>query len=240
MKQVNKLTALILSVAMVLQVGMPTVFAIEDTDMNSRIITSFSAPEQEEYELTIGASQEEIDELLTSFPKTLTAQVEVETQDIVIGESTEGDHVDKDPSFGENQPEASGWEQENEDEEEQQEEILPSEDKTAKQTEQANTANVTRAEMAVILERFVEVLIMGGSSEGWMCNDSGKWMYYENGKAVTGKKKIDGKTYTFNNDGVVAEETKSKESASKPVSKVNTSGKLSIKNILLNLFSSRK
>ena len=69
MKQVNKLTALILSVAMVLQVGMPTVFAIEDTDMNSRIITSFSAPEQEEYELTIGASQDEIDELLTSFPK---------------------------------------------------------------------------------------------------------------------------------------------------------------------------
>lgn len=61
-----------------------------------------------------------------------------------------------------------------------------------------------------------------------------------NGKAVTGKKKIDGKTYTFNNEGVVAEETKSKESASKPVSKVNTSGKLSIKNILLNLFSSRK
>ena len=53
--------------------------------------------------------------------------------------------MDKDPSFGENQPEASGWEQENEDEEEQQEEILPSEDKTAKQTEQANTANVTRA-----------------------------------------------------------------------------------------------
>ncbi|MFR3552416.1 MAG: S-layer homology domain-containing protein [Negativibacillus sp.] len=100
--------------------------------------------------------------------------------------------------------------------------------------------NVTRAEMAVILERFVKVLIVGGSSEGWMCNDSGKWMYYENGKAVTGKKKIDGKTYTFNNEGVVAEETKSKESASKPVSKVNTSGKLSIKNILLNLFSSRK
>mgnify|MGYP002648527925 FL=1 len=94
--------------------------------------------------------------------------------------------------------------------------------------------------MAVILERFVKVLIVGGSSEGWMCNDSGKWMYYENGKAVTGKKKIDGKTYTFNNEGVVAEETKSKESASKPVSKVNTSGKLSIKNILLNLFSSRK
>ena len=100
--------------------------------------------------------------------------------------------------------------------------------------------NVTRAEMAVILERFVKVLIVGGSSEGWMCNDSGKWMYYENGKAVTGKKKIDGKTYTFNNEGVVAKETKSKESASKPVSKVNTSGKLSIKNILLNLFSSRK
>ena len=87
---------------------------------------------------------------------------------------------------------------------------------------------------------FGKVLIVGGSSEGWMCNDSGKWMYYENGKAVTGKKKIDGKTYTFNNEGVVAEETKSKESASKPVSKVNTSGKLSIKNILLNLFSSRK
>ena len=28
-------------------------------------------------------------------------------------------------------------------------------------------------------------------------NDSGKWMYYENGKPVTGKKTIDDSTYTL-------------------------------------------
>lgn len=35
-------------------------------------------------------------------------------------------------------------------------------------------------------------------------NDSGKWMYYENGKPVTGKKDIDGLTYTFDQYGVTA------------------------------------
>lgn len=36
-------------------------------------------------------------------------------------------------------------------------------------------------------------------------NDSGRWMYYENGKSVTGKKEIDGTTYNFDQYGVTEE-----------------------------------
>lgn len=35
-------------------------------------------------------------------------------------------------------------------------------------------------------------------------NDSGKWMYYEKGKAVTGKKEISGLIYEFNQYGETA------------------------------------
>jgi len=41
--------------------------------------------------------------------------------------------------------------------------------------------------------------------EGWTLNDSGKWMYYENGKPVTGTKNIDGTTYVFDQNGVTAD-----------------------------------
>ncbi|MEG1994599.1 MAG: hypothetical protein RR048_06775 [Oscillospiraceae bacterium] len=34
-------------------------------------------------------------------------------------------------------------------------------------------------------------------------NDSGKWMYFENGKAVIGKKKIDGVSYEFDQYGAL-------------------------------------
>ena len=98
---------------------------------------------------------------------------------------------------------------------------------------------VTRAEAAVALERFMRVFISSGNAVGWMQNDSGKWMYYENGKAVTGKKKIDGKIYNFNDDGVAAEESKSKEHTANPVSKASASGKQSVKSILLNLWSKK-
>lgn len=63
----------------------------------------------------------------------------------------------------------------------------------------------TRAEVSAVLKRFVELAISTDSAEGWALNDSGKWMYYENGKAVTGKKDIDGTTYIFDQYGVTAD-----------------------------------
>jgi hypothetical protein len=63
----------------------------------------------------------------------------------------------------------------------------------------------TRAEVSAVLRRFVELAISSDTMQGWTMNDSGKWMYYENGKAVTGKKEIDGSAYTFDQYGVTSD-----------------------------------
>lgn len=63
----------------------------------------------------------------------------------------------------------------------------------------------TRAEVSAVLRRFVELVISSDTAQGWTMNDSGKWMYYENGKPVTGQKDIDGTTYTFDQYGVTAD-----------------------------------
>ncbi len=59
----------------------------------------------------------------------------------------------------------------------------------------------TRAEVSAVLKRFVELAISSDTAQGWMMNDSGKWMYYENGKALTGKQTIGSVSYTFNSYG---------------------------------------
>ncbi len=65
---------------------------------------------------------------------------------------------------------------------------------------------VTRAEASVILERFARTRISTTSYvEGWVRNDSGKWMYYVSGKPVTGSRIIDGKSYVFDQNGVTAQ-----------------------------------
>ena len=63
----------------------------------------------------------------------------------------------------------------------------------------------TRAEVSAVLRRFVELAISNDTAQGWTMNDSGNWMYYENGKPVTGKKDIDGSSYTFDQYGVTAD-----------------------------------
>jgi len=67
---------------------------------------------------------------------------------------------------------------------------------------------VTRAEFASVLRRLVERKLSGEAMQGWEKNDAGQWMYYQNGKPVTGKKVIGGKTYTFDQYGVTADEPK--------------------------------
>ena len=66
----------------------------------------------------------------------------------------------------------------------------------------------TRAEVSTMIKRFVELTISRDTAQGWMMNDSGKWMYYENGKAVTGKNIIDGLNYNFNEYGETKESPK--------------------------------
>ncbi len=87
----------------------------------------------------------------------------------------------------------------------------------------------TRAEVATVLRRFVEIVIDPQTANGWVENDSGEWSYYKNGDLVkgwlsndqkwywldknTGKmfsggwKQIDGKQYYFYADGSMAVNT---------------------------------
>ena len=87
----------------------------------------------------------------------------------------------------------------------------------------------TRAEVATILRRFVEIVIDPQTANGWQQNDSGQWSYYRNGKPVKGRlsddqkwywldkttgmmfaggwKQIDGKWYYFYADGTMAVNT---------------------------------
>lgn len=63
----------------------------------------------------------------------------------------------------------------------------------------------TRAEVSVVLHRFVELMLSSDAMEGWWMNDSGQWMYYENGKPSTGSINIDGLTYIFDQYGVTVD-----------------------------------
>ena len=87
----------------------------------------------------------------------------------------------------------------------------------------------TRAEVATVLRRFVEIVIDPQAANGWQQNDSGQWSYYRNGKPVKGRlsddqkwywldkttgmmftggwKQIDGKWYYFYTDGTMAVNT---------------------------------
>ena len=87
----------------------------------------------------------------------------------------------------------------------------------------------TRAEVATVLRRFVEIVIDSQTANGWQQNDSGQWSYYRNGKPVKGWlsddqkwywlvkatgmmfaggwKQIDGKWYYFYPDGTMAVNT---------------------------------
>ena len=87
----------------------------------------------------------------------------------------------------------------------------------------------TRAEVATVLRRFVEIVIDSQTANGWQQNASGQWSYYRNGKPVKGWlsddqkwywlvkatgmmfaggwKQIDGKWYYFYTDGTMAVNT---------------------------------
>ncbi len=59
----------------------------------------------------------------------------------------------------------------------------------------------TRAEVSAVLRRFVELTVFSDTAQGWVKNDSGQWMFFKNGKALTGWQTIDGKVYCFDSIG---------------------------------------
>ncbi|MEG0090585.1 MAG: S-layer homology domain-containing protein, partial [Oscillospiraceae bacterium] len=71
--------------------------------------------------------------------------------------------------------------------------------KNGNEFDPAGTA--TRAEVSAVLRRFVELALDSGTAQGWMQNDSGKWMYYKDGIKLTGKQTISGVSYDFNSNG---------------------------------------
>lgn len=65
------------------------------------------------------------------------------------------------------------------------------------------TGTATRAEVAAVLHRYVELVIDPATAQGWTQNDAGQWLYYENGKPVTGWKQINGKWYYLDTAGIM-------------------------------------
>ena len=65
------------------------------------------------------------------------------------------------------------------------------------------TGTATRAEVAALLHRYVELVIDPATAQGWTQNDAGQWLYYDNGKPVTGWKLADGKWYYLDAAGLM-------------------------------------
>lgn len=65
------------------------------------------------------------------------------------------------------------------------------------------TSTATRAEVAAMLHRYVELVIDPATAQGWTQNDAGQRLYYENGKPVTGRKLVDGKWYYLDTAGLM-------------------------------------
>ena len=67
------------------------------------------------------------------------------------------------------------------------------------------TGAVTCAEAAAVFRRYMELQIDRKTAQGWDKNDSGEWMYYEDGRPATGIRTIGGATYRFHETGIFAE-----------------------------------
>lgn len=60
---------------------------------------------------------------------------------------------------------------------------------------------VTRAEACLILNRYIRLTINPVTAQGWELNDTGQYLFYRDGKALTGWHNIDDTWYYFNYDG---------------------------------------
>lgn len=65
------------------------------------------------------------------------------------------------------------------------------------------TLKATRAEASAMLHRYIKLTIEPATAQGWAKNDDGQYLYYKDGKAVTGTQTIDNVKYFFNTDGML-------------------------------------
>ncbi len=64
-------------------------------------------------------------------------------------------------------------------------------------------ASATRAEVSSMLHRYIKLTIDPATAQGWAKNDAGQWLYYKDGKALTGTQTIDGAKYFFETNGTL-------------------------------------
>ena len=64
-------------------------------------------------------------------------------------------------------------------------------------------SNATRAEVSSMLHRYIKLTIDPTTAQGWALNDAGQWLYYKDGKALTGTQTIDGVKYFFETNGTL-------------------------------------
>ena len=64
-------------------------------------------------------------------------------------------------------------------------------------------SNATRAEVSSMLHRYIKLTIDPTTAQGWAKNDAGQWLYYKDGKALTGTQTIDGVKYFFETNGTL-------------------------------------
>jgi hypothetical protein len=64
-------------------------------------------------------------------------------------------------------------------------------------------ANASRAEVSSMLHRYIKLTINPITTQNWVKNDSGQYMYFKEGKAVTDWQTIDGVRYYFESSGIL-------------------------------------
>ncbi len=64
-------------------------------------------------------------------------------------------------------------------------------------------SSATRAEVSSMLHRYIKLTIDPDTAQGWAKNDAGQYLYYKDGKALTGTQTIDGVKYFFETTGVL-------------------------------------
>lgn len=64
-------------------------------------------------------------------------------------------------------------------------------------------ASATRAEVSSMLHRYIKLIIDPATAQGWALGDAGQYLYYKDGKALTGTQTIDGIKYFFNTGGTL-------------------------------------
>ncbi|WP_277406762.1 S-layer homology domain-containing protein [Lacrimispora xylanisolvens] len=64
-------------------------------------------------------------------------------------------------------------------------------------------ANASRAEIAAMLHRYIKLTIDPSTAEKWAKNDSGQYLFYREGKAVTDWQTINDVTYFFDGNGIL-------------------------------------